>query len=63
MTNPKNPVIVGSIDTNGLARGVSTMQIRDKIYAFVADGSAGLKIIEVTNPYNSVIVDIPSIDI
>ena len=32
------------------------MYIREKIYAFVADGFAGLKIIEVSNPKNSVLV-------
>ena len=51
MTNPKNPVIVGSIDTIGFASGVSTVQIKDKIYASVTDHLiGGLKIIDVTNP-------------
>ena len=49
VTDPQNPVIVSSIDTNH-AYGVSTMQIREKIYALIADISAGLKIIEVTDP-------------
>ena len=50
LTDPYNPVIVGSIDTNGSAYAVSTMQILDKIYALVADWNFGLKIIEVTDP-------------
>jgi len=42
VTDPKKPVNVSIIDTNGSASGVSTMQIREKIYALVADYDAGL---------------------
>ena len=48
-------MLASSIDTNGEARGVSTLINREKIYALVADGSAGLKIIEVTDPSNPVL--------
>ena len=34
--------------TNAL--GVCSMVLKEKIYALIADGRAGLKIIEVTNP-------------
>ena len=33
------------------------MKIRQKIYALLADGSAGLKIILLSNPLNPVLVD------
>ena len=56
MTDPKNPVLVRSIDTDGSASGVSTMQIKEKIYALIALRTAGFKIIEVTDPYNPVVV-------
>ena len=48
---------MGSIDTKGTeygsnasAIGVSTIQIKEKIYALITDYDAGLKIIEVTDP-------------
>ena len=46
---------MGSIDTNGGAGDVTIMKIRGKMYVFLADGSAGLKIFEVTDPYNTVL--------
>ena len=38
VTDPKYPLLVSSIDTNVSAYGVSTMQIKEKIYALVAIG-------------------------
>ena len=42
--------IVGSIDTDGYAWGVSTLEKGVKIYALVTCNYAGLKIIEVSDP-------------
>ena len=52
MNDPKNPVIVNTLDIGGRAYDVSTVEIRDKIYALVADSVVGLKIIEMNDPYN-----------
>ena len=38
VTDPIYPLLVSSIDTNVSAYGVSTMYIREKIYALVAIG-------------------------
>jgi len=38
VTDPIYPLLVSSIDTNVSAYGVSTMQIKEKIYALVAIG-------------------------
>ena len=46
MNDPKNPFIVNTLDIGGRAYGVSTVEIRDKIYAHVTDSVVGLKIIE-----------------
>ena len=43
-------MLVGSIGTNYNSYGVSTMYKGEKIYALRTDGSAGFKIIEVTDP-------------
>ena len=59
VTDPINPALVSNFITKN-AREVSTMIIREKIYAFVVD--AGLKIIEVTDPLNSVLVLSSSLD-
>ena len=56
VTDPYNPVLLGSKDTNGSAKDVTIMRIRGKIYAFVADRTTGLIIFEVTDPYNPVLV-------
>ena len=57
MSNPKKPVLVGSIVTDGYARGVSTLEIGVKIYALVADFNfnAGLKIVQIklSNKYRN----------
>ena len=52
MNDPKNPVIVNTVDLGGRAYDVSTVEIRGKIYALVADTVVGLKIIELNDPYN-----------
>ena len=52
MHDPENPVIVSTLDLQGDAYDVSTVEIRDKIYALVADRSLGLKIIEINDPKN-----------
>ena len=41
---------VSSIATGGYVWGVSTLEIGVKIYALVANGDLGLKIIEVSDP-------------
>ena len=38
ITDPIYPVLASSINTNVSSYGVSTMQIREKIYALVAIG-------------------------
>ena len=43
-------MLVGSIGTNTYSTGVSTMYKGEKIYVLRTDGSAGFKIIEVTDP-------------
>ena len=42
VSDPYNPVLVGSISTGGNARGVSSIKIEAKIYALVASMDAGL---------------------
>ena len=36
VSDPYNPVLVGSISTDGYAYGISTIKIEAKIYALVA---------------------------
>jgi len=43
-----DPVRVGGYDTSGSAYGVAVLGN----YAYVADGSAGLQVIDVSNPAN-----------
>ena len=50
VANPANPVEVGFYDTPGYAHGVA---IAGSI-AYVADGDAGLRVIDVANPANPV---------
>ena len=50
ITDPKYPIQVGSIYTNGRAGGISIMEKEAKFYAVVGDRKMGLKIIEITNP-------------
>ena len=57
ITDPKNPVIVGSKYYGGEARGVRIMEKEAEIYALVAAGSWGLKIIKITDPENPVLVN------
>ena len=52
MNDPEKPVIVNTLDIGGEAYDVSTVEIRDKIYALVAVRLVGLKIIEINDPYN-----------
>ena len=65
MSDPYNPELVGNNITKkgGKAWGVSTLEIRGNIYALLAYSNAGLKIsdaglkiIEVNNPENPVVV-------
>ena len=45
-----NPVLVGSINTGGWAKGVSTLDIRGIIYAFLTNENPGdLEIIKITD--------------
>ena len=46
VSDPYNPLIVGSIRTGGLVSGLSTLEIGVNIYALVANWDAGLKIID-----------------
>ena len=50
VSNPQNPILVGSIKTGEKARGVSTIKKGAKIYALLADYKKGLSIIDVSNP-------------
>ena len=59
VTDPTNPTLVSNFIAKNV-REVSTMIIGEKIYAFVVD--AGFKIIEVTDPLNSVLVLTSSLD-
>ena len=46
---------MSSLDTDGVAKEVSTIEIGVKIYVILADGPSGLKIINVSDPYNPVL--------
>ena len=50
MSTPSSPVEVGFYDTGGHAYGVAI----SGIYAYVADGGGGLRIIDVSTPSNPV---------
>ena len=50
VTDLYNPVLMGSIDTDGGAKDVTMMEKDAKIYVLVADFSTGLKIFDITDP-------------
>jgi len=50
VNDPKNPVLVSTIELNGRAIDLSIFEIRGKIYVLVACRENGLKIIEVNDP-------------
>src|SRR5262249_19684831 len=50
ISDPKTPVLVGTVDTPGIA----TRVVIKKPYAYVADAS-GLRVIDITNPTSPVI--------
>ena len=50
VSDPKNPVLAGSMSTGGYAYGVSSIEIGVKIYAFLVNNNVGLKIIDVSDP-------------
>jgi len=52
VSDPTSPVIVGGVDTDGNAKGITI----DGDYAYLADGVAGLKIIDISSPTEPVIV-------
>ena len=57
MNDPLNPKNVNSINNNNaFTYRIITIEIREKMYAILADGAAGLKIIEVSNPLNPLLV-------
>ena len=56
VNDPENPVLVGSIDTNGKSMGISTIEMGRIIYALVADYNGGFKMIELSDPRNPVLV-------
>ncbi|GAI90007.1 unnamed protein product, partial [marine sediment metagenome] len=51
---PANPQIVGSIEGSGIY-GANGIAIKDG-YAYIADGAYGLKVVDITDPFNRVIV-------
>ena len=56
VSDPSNPAILGSLTLNGYSNGISTVEIGEKFYAFIANGNEGLKIIGVSDPSNPVLV-------
>jgi len=55
ISEPSNPILVGYLDTDGVAEGVHV----SGDYAYIADGHNGLVIVDITCPTNGlVIVDI-----
>ncbi|MFC1996916.1 hypothetical protein ACFLXI_04830 [Chloroflexota bacterium] len=55
VSDPEKPTLVKKIATPGDARSVFVSKLKnsaeeERIYAFIADGSAGLYIVDVTNP-------------
>ena len=48
-------MLVSSLDTDGVAKELSTIEIGVTIYVMLADGPSGLKIIDVGDPYNPVL--------
>ncbi|MFO7560418.1 MAG: hypothetical protein R6X10_16430 [Desulfobacterales bacterium] len=56
---PENPLLAGSIDTPGDASGVwvNSVYSQDLVYAYIADGDKGYRVIDVTDPANPVKVE------
>ena len=56
---PENPLLAGSIDTPGDASGVwvNSVYLQNLTYAYVADGSNGYRVIDVTKPTSPVEVE------
>ncbi len=56
---PENPILAGSIDTPGDASGVwvNSVYLEDLVYAYIADGSKGYRVIDVTEPTKPVDVE------
>jgi len=56
---PENPQFVGSIDTPGDASGlwVNAVYQKDLVYAYIADGDKGYRVIDVTDPTKPVEVE------
>jgi len=52
VSNPSSPVLIGSVDTPGFARGVTVTGDT----AYVADWSNGLQVIDVSNPSSPVLI-------
>jgi hypothetical protein len=55
ITDPKIPLLHGSIDTDGNAMNVCYYENDDNRYALIADGYKGLKIINITDPSSPVL--------
>ncbi len=49
VSDPVNPIIIGTVNTQGSAKGVTVIGQT----AYVADGSEGLQILDVSNPVNN----------
>jgi hypothetical protein len=56
---PENPQFAGSIDTPGDASGlwVNAVYQKDLVYAYIADGDKGYRVIDVTDPTKPVEVE------
>ena len=52
VSDPSQPAIRGSLSFDGYSNGISTVEIREKFYALIANGNNGLKIIDVSDPSN-----------
>ena len=61
VSDPSYPTIRGSLSFDGYSNGISTVEIREKFYALIANGNEGLKIIDVSDPSNPKLVS--SLDI
>ena len=61
VSDPSYPAIRGSLSFDGYSNGISTVEIREKFYALIANGNEGLKIIDVSDPSNPKLVS--SLDI
>ncbi|MCX6033133.1 MAG: proprotein convertase P-domain-containing protein, partial [Chloroflexi bacterium] len=52
VSDPVNPMLVGTYNTPGDARSVAVGQVANLPYAFVADGSWGLRVVDISTPTN-----------